>query len=147
MSVPSKASTDSGAHFAPVLALIDAEALLPHEQVEPDRLAVLATEIARAQALREPVVVDRRSMVILDGHHRVRVLHSLGCSVIPAYLVDYQDASIQVLSRRSEVAVSKEAVVKRGLSRSPFPPRTTRHMMTPALGSHPVSIDRLKGLL
>lgn len=146
MSVPKPASDSYIGGCPPVLALVDASALLAHEEVEEDRLQELAQEIQIAGELREPVLVDRRTMVILDGHHRVKVLRSLGCSVIPAYLVDYQDSSIQVKTRRPDIAVDKEEVVKRGLEGSPFPPRTSLHMMTLVLHPRAISISRLTEL-
>ncbi|MEW6524127.1 MAG: ParB N-terminal domain-containing protein [Bacillota bacterium] len=124
-------------------ALVDSTCLRPHEQVDEDRLERLAQEIARDGVLREPVLVDSRSLVILDGHHRVQVLRSLGCNMIPVYLVDYYSPAVQVRSWREGVRVDKDSVLQRGLSQTPFPPRTSRHTVSVMLPPRPVSLSLL----
>ncbi len=108
-------------------ALIETAALVPHEQVDQDRLLLLVKQIARDGALYSPVMVDRSSMVILDGHHRVSALKLLGCDLTPVYLVDYRDPSVRVTQWREDVKVSKQSVVEAGLSGQPYPPRVSRH--------------------
>ncbi|MCR4428356.1 MAG: ParB N-terminal domain-containing protein [Caldiserica bacterium] len=109
-------------------ALVHFSALKEHEMVDPVHLDELSREIKRDGFLFFPVMVDRSSLVILDGHHRVSALIDLGCQLIPSFLVDYQDESIQVSSWRPEIPVEKESVILRGLSGKPFPPKTSRHI-------------------
>lgn len=108
-------------------ALVETAALVPHEEVDQERLLLLVKQIARDGALYSPVMVDRSSMVILDGHHRVNALKLLGCSLTPVYLVDYRDPSIRVTQWRKDVKVSKRSVVEAGLSGRPYPPRVSKH--------------------
>jgi len=129
----------------PSFALVEARALLPHEEVEGDRLARLTEEIRRDGHLRQPVLVDRGSMVILDGHHRVRALQTLGCLLVPAYLVDYRSQEIQVWPWRQDTPVNKDSVVERGLNRAPYPPRTSRHVLGETPGPRPVDLAFLRG--
>ena len=56
----------------------------------------LLHEIEDEGALWCPVIVDRESMVVLDGTHRVYALRSLGCRYVCAYFVDYGDPEIWV---------------------------------------------------
>ena len=127
-------------HFA----LVDARRLTAHEEVDEDHLVELTAEILRDGILRQPVLVDSESGVILDGHHRVRALKTLGCSLIPAYLVDYLDSGIEVWPRRPGIPVDKEGVVKAGLSGLPYPPKTTRHEWPLPPEARPVSLSSLK---
>jgi len=124
-------------------ALIEGGALLPHEQVEEERLTRLLEEIGQDGYLREPVLVDHRSLVILDGHHRVRALLGLGCRLVPAYLVDYGSEAIEVWPRREDIPVDKAAVVERGTSGRLWPPRTSRHVLRQALKPRPVGLALL----
>lgn len=133
----------SGGILVGTFALVDSTCLRPHEQVDEDRLERLAREIASDRVLREPVLVDGRSLVILDGHHRVQVLRSLGCTLIPVYLVDYGSPAVQVRSWREGVRVDKDIVLQRGLSQTPFPPRTSRHTLSVTLPPRPVSLSWL----
>jgi hypothetical protein len=67
-----------------------------HEEVGPGVLRRLLREIEEDEALWCPVIVDRESMVVLDGTHRVYALRTLGCKYVCAYLVDYSDPEIGV---------------------------------------------------
>ncbi len=125
-------------------ALIDSAALVPHEQVEQERLLLLAQEIARDGALYCPVMVDRSSLVILDGHHRVNALRLLGCRLTPVYLVDYRHPSITVDQWRDDIRVDKETVVEAGLSGHPYPPRVSKHQWGLPPGERPVPLSLLQ---
>ncbi len=125
-------------------ALIESAALVPHEEVEQDRLSLLAQEIARDGALYCPVMVDRSTLVILDGHHRVNALRILGCCLTPVYLVDYRHPSITVSQWKAGIRVNKETVVERGLSGHPYPPRVSRHQWGLPPGERPVPLSLLR---
>lgn len=103
--------------------------LREHEQVESERLHQICEEIQREGRLRHPILVDKRSGVILDGHHRFRAYRELGFETIPCVLVDYQSDIVSVRSRRPDIAVSKDEVIRRALSGELFPPKTTQHIL------------------
>jgi hypothetical protein len=124
--------------------LLELASLSRHEEVVPEHLAALTAEIERDGELREPVIVDRRTLVILDGHHRVEAMRALGCALVPAYLVDYDDASIAVLPWRAGIVVTKETVVRTGLSGNPYPPKTSRHVLPGGLPPRPTPLGRLR---
>lgn len=105
------------------------ELLREHEQVESERLHQICEEIRREGRLRHPILVDKRSGVILDGHHRFRAYKKLGFETIPCVLVDYQSDIISVRPRRPDIAVSKDEVIRRALSGELFPPKTTQHLL------------------
>lgn len=108
---------------------VSLELLREHEQVEPQRLHEILEEIRREGALRHPILVDKRSGVILDGHHRFRAYKELGFATIPCALVDYRSDAVSVRSRRPEIIVSKDEVIRRALSGELFPPKTTQHIL------------------
>lgn len=135
------------------LALIDCSRLRPHEETDKLRIEELASEISGEGVLKYPVIVDKASMVILDGHHRATVLAKLGCKFVPAYLVDYYDENIQV-SNWSNVKgtetcmsiVTKESVVSAALTGHLFPPKTSRHIWPWHRQAHPMPIRVLQEL-
>ncbi len=135
----------SGVPAPYAFALIDAAALLSHEQVEDAHLSELVEQIGRDGVLFRPVVVDRHSLVILDGHHRVLALRRLGCALVPAYLVDYFDSGIAVMPRRPEIPVSKDSVIATGLRGRLYPPKTSRHEWEYPLEERPVPLAVLTG--
>jgi len=123
---------------------VECGVLLPHEATVPERLEALRNQLVHEGVLYRPVIVDRDSMVILDGHHRVRILTEMGCALIPVYLVNYGDPEIRVHSRRPEIAVSKQSVVQRGVRREPYPARTSRHEFCESLIPRPTRLDGLR---
>jgi hypothetical protein len=129
-----------------LFALVETATLLPHEQVEQERLLILVKQIESDGALHSPVIVDRNSMVILDGHHRVKALKLLGCALTPVYLVDYSDPSIRVTQWR-DVRVSKREVVEAGLSGRLYPPKVSRHVWRVPPRERPVPLSLLREFL
>lgn len=96
--------------------------------------------------LKRPVLVADDAFVILDGHHRVEALRSLGCKRVPTYLVDYGSdlVTLDTWPDAEVKVVTKREVLRRGRSRDLFPPKTTRHGLTVPLEDRPISLDDLK---
>ncbi len=120
------------------------KSLHPHEKIRPSRLKELSKEILDEGVLRRPLVVDRKTRVILDGHHRYRILQLLGVEIIPVLLVEYSSPDVSVFPRRVGYRVSKQLVVDMGLSGQLMPPKTTRHVLE--IDTRPVDLP-LKYLL
>jgi len=113
------------------ITLIKINKLKSHEAIEPKRLSKLVKRIKRDGYLRDPIVVDRKSLVILDGHHRLYALKVLGCKKVPVYLIDYKSNNVRVYLRRKELIMNliKKAVITKGKEGKPFPYKTTRHLL------------------
>lgn len=78
------------------IAIVPLEEVKPHEAVVTTHVEDLVAAIDRDSVIRDPVIVDRRSSVVLDGMHRVSAAQRLGFVGVPACLVDYEDPTIQV---------------------------------------------------
>jgi ParB-like chromosome segregation protein Spo0J len=113
------------------IILIEINKLKPHEAVNSQHLRKLVSEIKKEGKLKNPVVVDKKSLVVLDGHHRLEALKILGCRKIPVFLVNYKSKEIRVYLRRKELLMKliKEAVISRGKNGKLFPYKTTRHLL------------------
>ena len=133
-------------HEVPRFELVPVERLRAHEGLDPKRLADLRDAIARDGVLVEPILAEASHYVILNGHHRVAALRELGCRRVPAHVVDYFDARIELtLWPRAVVdSVTKEEVIERGLRGDLFPPKTTRHIVHFALRDVAIPLERLK---
>jgi hypothetical protein len=70
--------------------------IAPHEETHLDILDELSRCIRGQGYFSQPVIVDRNSLVVLDGMHRVSALKNLHCLRIPACLIDYSDPSIDL---------------------------------------------------
>ncbi len=112
----------------PEFALLDPKSLKVHEKTNPLRVVQVLMEVLRDGAFKDPVLVDAESGVVLDGHHRRFVALLLGLRKVPCWRIAYlSDEAVTVAPRRRKIPVSKEDVVRRGLSRKPYPQKTTRH--------------------
>ena len=126
--------------------LVEVDKLRGHEQLRPDLLESLTSQIESDGVLLKPILVAASHYVILDGHHRYAALKGLGCRRIPAFLVDYFSDTVDLgLWPTAQVpSVTKEEVVDRGRRGRPFSPKTTRHRLTFTLPDRPTRLADLR---
>jgi hypothetical protein len=124
-----------------VLILVDLKELKEHEKIEKDYLEKLKKQILRDGILKRPIVVDKNTNIILDGHFRFNVLKQLGYSRIPVFFVDYNSPDILVTSWRNGEIVTKEDVIKAGLTEKKLPPKTSKHMLNSS--DHKIHISKI----
>jgi len=107
--------------------LSSTDELLLHEETIADRVAELEREFLHDEVVRDPVVVDADSRIVLDGMHRVVALRELDCACIPVCAVDYLNPSIKVgtwyrsISGESSTDEVKLALSASGLRCEAFP--------------------------
>ena len=111
------------------IVFVRTEELKEHEEIRPDYLEELKNEILSDGILKMPIAVDRKTYIILDGHHRLHALKRIGCTQIPVVFVDYQSPDIQVIGWRGGEKVTKELVLDRALSGRRMPSKTSKHMI------------------
>lgn len=111
------------------ISFINPADLLPHEDISILRALYIATQILMRGAFTKPILVDRKSRVVIDGHHRRWVAQKLGLKKIPCCLIDYlEDTSILIYSRRKKITVGKEFVIKNAINGRLYLRKTTRHV-------------------
>jgi L-serine kinase (ADP) len=123
--------------------LIPLADLKPHEEVDPHKVERLAADLRRSGVFVEPVWVARGSNVILNGHHRVAALRSLGGERIPAWYVDYASDVIGLDRWTPGPPITKEEVLRRAREGRLFAPRTTRHILRAAPQHRPTPLADL----
>jgi hypothetical protein len=70
--------------------------LKPHEKIIPNEVERLAKSIHEAGMIRDPIIVDQTTWIVLDGMHRLaalrllRAIHSVVCAV------DYRNPAISL---------------------------------------------------
>jgi len=126
-------------------ALVDLSQLRGHEQIRATLLEELTEQIKRDGYLKRPILVADRHFVVLDGHHRLEAVRLLGCNRIPAYLVDYKSDIVNLGTWPEAIVstVTKDEVIRRGLTGDRFPPKTTRHTVTIPLEDRPTDLEDL----
>ena len=127
------------------MKLIAIDKVKSHERTLSRRVATLVRQIKEEGSVRRPIIVDKRSLIVLDGHHRVAALRRLGAARVPAYLVDYQSSQVRVYLRRKYLSMKmiKQAVVYSGMTGVEFPIKTTRHVINNRPGIQKVSLAKL----
>jgi len=78
------------------ITIVDISSIHLHEETIPETVRAIAEDLLKSKVLRHPVIVDEKTLVVLDGMHRVAALQMTGCIRIPVCLVDYDDPSITV---------------------------------------------------
>lgn len=114
-----------------------------HEEINPAHLDSLYAEICKNKYF-EPILVDKTTKIILDGHHRKHVAERLGIAKIPCLVVDYLSDIVKITSWRSEFKVTKEEVLRRGMSGELFPSKTSRHTIMIDYENSRISLNDLK---
>ena len=106
--------------------LVSIHELHPHEETKAKNQQKLHQMTIKWGGYNKPLLVDVKSKVILDGHHRFRIGEALGLKFLPAILIDYLvDDRIQVMTwpNAESDSITKEEVVEMGLSGKLFPPK------------------------
>ncbi len=127
--------------------LVSLGLLRPHEGTISKKVDELEKMTHRWKAYVLPLVVDKKTGVILDGHHRHQVALRLGLECLPCVQVDYlgdDTIELDVWPNCGRDSVTKEEVIKAGLNGELFTPKTSRHRLSDHLPPISVSLSRLK---
>lgn len=126
-----------------LLIELPVDSLLPHEQTDLAHLEALLEQVRIDGLIKVPILVDRSSWVILDGHHRVQVAKRLGHKTISAIVIDYlRDPRVEVTGWDEQKIITKLDILNAARSHRLFAPRTSRHRLHCGSSNRPaVSAD------
>jgi hypothetical protein len=96
------------------------------EETVPEKLPLLKETILRKGAWTVPVTIEKETFVLMDGHHRLETAKSLNLMYIPVVLLNYDEVKVE--SRRPDLKVTPEDIIRRGLSGDLYPAKSTRHI-------------------
>jgi len=111
------------------IVFFEIEELKEHEEIRPDYLEILKNEILSDGILKMPICIDKKTCIILDGHHRLHALKKIGCTKIPVVMVDYHSPEIKVIPWREGEMITKEKIIDTALSGKRMPSKTSKHMI------------------
>ncbi len=97
----------------------------PNECHHPEHAMALADTILREKLWRIPIALERNSLAVMDGHHRVEAARILRLKYIPCLLLDYDQ--VQVNASRQGYVVTPQEIVRRAKTGELYPPKTTHH--------------------
>jgi hypothetical protein len=96
-----------------------------HEEIIPDVMEKLAAKIEDDEQFTNPIMTDERSLVVLDGMHRVAAVQKIGYKFMPVCLVDYLNPNVvlsswhRLFSRISSLNETVKAIEGLGLTTEP----------------------------
>ena len=125
------------------VSLITVCSLIPHEQHDTDHVSELIHKIKNSQFWLKPIIVEKEHNIILDGHHRFTSAKLLGLDLIPATLVEYDDARISVSAWRSGETVNRETVISAGINGKLLPIKSSKHHFHLELPECRITLDDL----
>jgi len=128
------------------VVLVDIGSLKGHEEVIPDNLDQREKKLL-SKGFYKPIIVDRSSMVILDGHHKWTAAGRLGLARVPVIMVDYLDDEgvlVDVWPNCGRDSITKNEVLDMGSSGDVFPPKTSRHTLPFEIPSISVPLGELQ---
>ena len=114
------------------VVLVETVSLRGHEEVIPDNLETRTSKLL-SKGFYKPIIVDRESMVILDGHHKWTAAKSLGLARVPVIMVDYlidESVLVDVWPDCGKESITKTEVLEMGFSGDVFPPKTSSHTLS-----------------
>jgi hypothetical protein len=111
------------------ISIVKIEELKEHEKIIPIHLKKLRMEIENDGFLKDPIVCDKNTKIILDGHHRYESLRQLGCSRIAVHFVDYNSSEVKVSAWRKGGKIAKENMIISGLTGNKLRAKTSKHII------------------
>jgi hypothetical protein len=120
------------------IAIVEIDSLHLHEEIVQELLTYLIFSIKTDGYVKHPIIVDRKSLVVLDGVHRVVALKKLGIHRVPACLVDYGSPTIQVLNwYRTMTGASDIRIIMSQVRRTGCDVENTHELDEKLLGNSP----------
>jgi len=78
------------------LQIVPTDKLKPHEETIPYNFQKLREAMLNMGRLVDPIIVDSKNYVVIDGNHRRKVLETIKCPNAACQVVDYENSGIQV---------------------------------------------------
>lgn len=129
------------------VSLVPVEWLKAHEEIRVRARDKLLDMTKRWGGFTKPLVVDKKTGSLLDGHHRYSVARLLNLTSVPAICVDYlfdETIIVETWPNSDYEEITKKDVVDMCLSDDLFPPKTSRHMFAYDIPPIFISLDALR---
>ena len=128
------------------VTLLERGRLIPHEEIIEERVV---TRVAKLQDLGfyKPILVDKATDTILDGHHKTAAADRLDLDLVPVILVDYlvdDRITVGVWTGCGRTSITKAQILDMAASGKVFSPKTSRHTMPFALPKLKVPLEQLR---
>ncbi|MEM2963354.1 MAG: hypothetical protein QXW70_04000 [Candidatus Anstonellales archaeon] len=78
------------------LEIMPLEKVILHEQTIAENIAILTESMLNIGRLVDPIIVDNKYHVVLDGNHRRQVLQNLKAPLVICQTIDYMNPAVKV---------------------------------------------------
>ncbi len=125
------------------LELISMERIQETEEHDAAAAARLAEAILELGFWTVPIAIERSSLAIMDGHHRLKAAKLLEFVRVPCLLMDYYKSGVVLTSWRSDYNIEIADVFSMINANKKFPYKTTRHLFYPPIKEISVPLSLL----
>jgi hypothetical protein len=94
------------------LQIREVKSLLPHEQTMSYNLKRLKVAMLNVGQLADPIIIDDKTNLVMDGNHRLKVLEIIECPYAVCQTVDYKRDDIKVGTWFPTVSLKPEEIFK-----------------------------------
>ena len=126
------------------ITLTDISAIRATEEHSESAARRLQTEIDTTGVWTTPLIIDRESMGIMDGHHRFAVAKALALALVPTMIVSYEDDFVHLKAWRPNQHFTPDDVRRAAKHGQILPRKTTRHVFDIPLPGCRVPLDTLR---
>lgn len=109
------------------MILVRLELLKPIEDFSQKRVHNMKMKMLDSGIWQKPICIEKKYLLILDGHHRYNVAKTLGLKYIPCESFDYNNNNLLVWSLRKDCMVNKKLVINKSLKGDIYPYKTAKH--------------------
>ena len=103
--------------------------LLPHEKVNSAHVDELKELIQNHKFFTKPIIIDQKTKLIIDGHHRFNAAMALGLSFVPVFEINYHQNRIKAFKASVDGSLySKALIIKRAIARELYESKDTCHV-------------------
>ena len=95
--------------------LLKTRELIEHEEIIYENLVTITESIRKLGYILKPIIVDEKTLTIIDGHHRFNALKMLGAKYIPVVYADYNKDITNIIPGKITIPITlspEEAVNK-----------------------------------
>ena len=86
--------------------LLKTRELIEHEEVIYENLVTITESIRKLGYILKPIIVDERTLAIIDGHHRFNALKMLGAKYIPVVYADYNKDITDIIPGKITISIA-----------------------------------------
>ncbi len=126
------------------IQLMTIDILLPHEYVDLDHVIHLKKLIVKDGHWNQPIVIDRKSNIVMDGHHRLEAAKKVGLRKIPCAIFDYFNDNVSVIKMGTEDAFDVSLIKLAAESGQKLPIKSTMHVLGENVAAVQIPLDELR---